>query len=158
MASYTWANWDAAYQDIKHIWYFEQTFIQLTVFICHAFPSNKMHVSARVCCVGNDLNVCDPQMFIVWCQKSCNKFQPSLPLNYNHPEGDWPNLTWHRLMIFPVKSSGAMMVPNTMGSRYFTTCDLSGKWAGLMMVITSSPCSYKNKKHSTEESQTFIYQ
>lgn len=58
-------------------------------------------------------------------------------------------LTKQRLMILPMKSSGAMMVPRTIGSRYPDTTDLSGNWAGLTMVISSLPCSCITEERTT---------
>ncbi len=43
-------------EDIKHVWYF-QPILEHIVFICHAFPSNKAHVSAWVHCDRNDFKV-----------------------------------------------------------------------------------------------------
>ncbi len=45
-------------KDIKHVWYFSADFRIHIVFILHASPGIKAHVSAR-------LVVCDPQSFNV---------------------------------------------------------------------------------------------
>lgn len=56
--------------------------------------------------------------------------------------------TWHKTIIFPIYSWGVIIVPRTVGSKYSDTECLSGNWAGLIIVISDLPCSWKKKKHN----------
>lgn len=44
-------------------------------------------------------------------------------------------------------SWGVKIVPRTAGSKYSDTEDLSGNWAGLIMVISALPYSWKTNKN-----------
>ncbi len=48
-------------EDIKHVWYFQP--ILEHMFICHASPSNKAHISLWVCCGQNIFKVWECMIF-----------------------------------------------------------------------------------------------